>query len=95
MTKEHVVLAYSGGLDTSFCVKYLQEEKGLDVHAVLVQTGGYSDAQLEAVKEKALQLGAVKFEVVDATRDYYDKCLRYLIFGNVLRNQTYPMSVSA
>ena len=95
MTKEHVVLAYSGGLDTSFCVKYLKEEKGLDVHAVLVQTGGYSPEQLEVVRQKAIQLGAIHFEVIDATKDYYDQCLKYLIFGNVLRNQTYPLSVSA
>ncbi len=90
-----VVLAYSGGLDTSFCIKYLTEEKGLEVHAVLVDTGGFSSDELMAVKERAHQLGARSYKLIDALVLYYQKCIKYLIYGNVLRNNTYPLSVSA
>ncbi len=90
-----VVLAYSGGLDTSYCIKYLTEEKNLEVHAVLVDTGGFNAEQIAEVREKALQLGASKFEHINAIERYYRSCIRYLIYGNVLRNNTYPLSVSA
>lgn len=90
-----VVLAYSGGLDTSYCVKYLSKEKGLEVHAVIVDTGGFSSQELGAVEEKAYFLGAKSFTIIRAVQDYYDKCIRYLIYGNILRNNTYPLSVSA
>lgn len=95
MSKEKVVLAYSGGLDTSFCVKYLTEEKNLEVHALTVNTGGFSSAELKEIEEKAYALGATSFECIDAVPTYYQKCIRYLIFGNILRNNTYPLSVSA
>lgn len=95
MNKPKVVLAYSGGLDTSFCIKYLSTEKGMAVHALTVNTGGFDEAELAEMAERAAHLGAVSFEVVDAVPDYYDQCLRYLVYGNVLRNQTYPLSVSA
>ena len=90
-----VVLAYSGGLDTSYCVKYLSKEKGLEVHCVIVDTGGFSSQELAAVEEKAYFLGAKSFTIIRAVKDYYDKCIRYLIYGNILRNNTYPLSVSA
>lgn len=90
-----VVLAYSGGLDTSYCVKYLSEEKGLEVYAITVNTGGFSEQQIEDIKTRALSLGVKEFVAKDVTRDYYDRCLKYLIFGNVLKNNTYPLSVSA
>ncbi len=90
-----VVLAYSGGLDTSYCVKYLSKEKGLDVHAVLVDTGGFSTTELQNIKDRAFALGAQSFEAINALPAYYQQCVRYLIFGNVLRNNTYPLSVSA
>lgn len=93
--KEKVVLAYSGGLDTSYCVKYLSEELGLEVYTALADTGGFSKAELEAVEEKAYALGAKKHVTIDVTRDYYEKCIRYMVFGNVLRNRTYPVSVSS
>ena len=92
---EKVVLAYSGGLDTSYCVKYLSEEKGLEVHAVIVDTGGFSNEELKTVEEKAYFLGAKSFTIIRAVEDYYDRCIRYLIYGNVMRNNTYPLSVSA
>jgi len=92
---EKVVLAYSGGLDTSFCVKYLIHEKNLEVHAALVNTGGFGIEELKDIESRALKMGAASFTVLDATHDFYDKCLRYLIYGNVLRNNTYPLSVSA
>ena len=95
MTTSKVVLAYSGGLDTSFCIKYLTIEKGLEVHALTVNTGGFSDEELASIEARARQLGAASFEAVDAVPNYYDKCLRYLVYGNVLRNNTYPLSVSA
>ncbi len=89
-----ITLAYSGGLDTSFCIKYLTGQ-GHEVHAVTVNTGGFTPADLEAMEAKAFTLGAVSFHCMDAVRDYYEQCIRYLVFGNVLRNQTYPLSVSA
>ncbi len=90
-----VVLAYSGGLDTSFCIKYLTQEKGMEVHALTVNTGGFDEKELAAMEEKAFKLGASSFKAIDALPDYYEQCIRYLIFGNVLRNNTYPLSVSA
>jgi argininosuccinate synthase len=95
MNQRKVVLAYSGGLDTSFCIKYLSAEKGLEVHALTVDTGGFSPEELEQMSQRASQLGAASFQAVDAVPSYYDQCLRYLIYGNVLRNGTYPLSVSA
>ncbi len=90
-----VVLAYSGGLDTSFCIKHLSLEKGYEVHALTVNTGGFSPEELKALEQKALDLGAASYRAVDALPAYYQQCIRYLIFGNVLRNNTYPLSVSA
>ena len=90
-----IVLAYSGGLDTSFCIKYLTEEKNYEVHAVSVDTGGFDETERQAIAEKALQLGAKSYQCIDAKHKYYQECIRYLIYGNVLRNNTYPLSVSA
>lgn len=92
---EKVVLAYSGGLDTSYCVKYLSEELGLEVYTALANTGGFSEAELKAVESKAYHLGAKKHVNLDVTAEYYEKCIRYMVFGNVLRNKTYPVSVSS
>ncbi|MBO7231984.1 MAG: argininosuccinate synthase [Bacteroidales bacterium] len=93
--KEKVVLAYSGGLDTSFCVKYLSEEKGYEVYTALANTGGFSDEELKTIEEKAYQLGAVKHVALDITGDYYEKSIKYMVYGNILRNGTYPISVSS
>ena len=90
-----VVLAYSGGLDTSFCVKYLSEEKGYDVYTAIANTGGFSKAELAAVEQRALELGAVKHASLDIEQEYYEKSIRYMVFGDVLRNGTYPISVSS
>ncbi|AHW59832.1 argininosuccinate synthase [Draconibacterium orientale] len=90
-----LVLAFSGGLDTSFCVKYLKEEKGYDVYTAIANTGGFSDEELKAIEERALALGAVEHITLDVTNEYYEKCIRYMVFGNVLRNNTYPISVSS
>lgn len=90
-----VVLAYSGGLDTSYCVKYLTEEKKLDVYAITVNTGGFSDEQLQAIEIRSKELGVKHFIVKDVVQEYYEQCIKYLIFGNVLKNNTYPLSVSA
>ncbi len=95
MAQKLVVLAFSGGLDTSFCVKYLKEEKGLRVHSVIVNTGGFSDEELDAIERRAYMLGVEKHIVIDETSNYYRQCLKYLVFGNVLKNGTYPLSVSA
>ncbi|MBR6831705.1 MAG: argininosuccinate synthase [Tidjanibacter sp.] len=92
---EKVVLAYSGGLDTSFCVKYLQEELHLEVYTALANTGGFSQEELDTVEKKAYALGAKKHVTLDITEEYYDKCIKYMVFGNVLRNKTYPISVSS
>ncbi len=93
--KEKVVLAFSGGLDTSFCVKYLSEEKGFDVYTAIDNTGVFSEEDLKKIEEKAYQLGAVKHVTLDITREFYDKGIKYMVFGNVLRNGTYPISVSS
>jgi argininosuccinate synthase len=90
-----IVLGFSGGLDTSYCVKYLTEEKGFEVHSVIVNTGGFTDEELEAVEAHAYKLGVKTHTTVDAVRSYYERIIRYLVFGNVLKNNTYPLSVSA
>lgn len=90
-----VVLAYSGGLDTSFCVKYLTIEQDCEIHAVTVNTGGFTKAELAIMEEKAYALGAKSFAVVDAIQEYYDECIKYMVFGNILRGGVYPLSVSA
>lgn len=90
-----LVLAFSGGLDTSFCVKYLKEEKGFEVYTAIANTGGFSDEELKAIEARAYKLGAVKHVTLDVTNEYYEKCIRYMVFGNVLRNNTYPISVSS
>ncbi len=93
--EDKVVLAFSGGLDTSFCTVYLSQERELEVHAVLVDTGGFSTADITAIRARALEMGASSFTCLDVVPAYYEKCLKYLIFGNVLKNNTYPLSVSA
>jgi argininosuccinate synthase len=90
-----LVLAFSGGLDTSFCVKYLKEEKGFEVYTAIANTGGFSEAELKKIKEKAYRLGAKEHVTLDVTGEYYEKCIRYMVYGNVLRNNTYPISVSS
>jgi len=90
-----VVLAYSGGLDTTYCAIYLKKIMGLEVHAFTVNTGGFSKEELESIEKRAKTLGVASFKSVDVTEDYYHSCIRFLIFGNVLKNATYPLSVSA
>lgn len=90
-----VVLGFSGGLDTSYCVKYLTEEKGYEVYSIIVDTGGFTKEELQQIEKKAYQLGVKAHKTVDATRSYYDQVIKYLVFGNVLKNNTYPLSVSA
>ena len=94
MSKPKIVLAYSGGLDTSYCVLYLQEE-GFEVHAVHVNTGGFTDEEVSELEKRALSMGAQSFKSINNEEDYYAKCLRYLLYGNILRNNTYPLSVSS
>ena len=93
--KEKVVLAFSGGLDTSYCAKYLSEEKGLEVYSAIVNTGGFSESELKEIEAKAFKLGVSSHKALDVTSEYYQKCIKYLIFGNVLKNNTYPLSVSS
>ncbi len=93
--KEKVVLAYSGGLDTSFCVKYLTNEKGLEVHSIIANTGGFNNNDLQLIEKRAYELGVASHKAVDITEEYYQKCIKYMVFGNVLRNNTYPLSVSS
>ncbi len=90
-----LILAYSGGLDTSYCAKYLSKEKEFEVHAVSVNTGGFSSEEIKTIEEKALQLGATSYTSIDAVQTFYKKVVKYLIFGNILKNNTYPLSVSA
>ncbi len=90
-----VVLAFSGGLDTSYCAKYLSVEKGLEVYTAIGNTGGFSDEELKKIEENAYKLGSKKHVNLDVTQEYYNKSIRYMIYGNVLRNGTYPISVSS
>jgi len=90
-----LVLAFSGGLDTSFCVKYLKEEKGFEVYTAIANTGGFSEKELKVIEDRAYRLGAKKHVTIDVTNEYYEKCIRYMVFGNILRNNTYPISVSS
>lgn len=89
-----VVLAFSGGLDTSFCVPYLKE-KGMEVHTITVNTGGFTEEEVKRIEERALRLGASSHTTIDAVQTYYNKGIKYLIFGNILKNSTYPLSVSS
>ncbi len=90
-----VVLAYSGGLDTTFCAIWLQKIKNLEIHALTVNTGGFSEEEVNKMETRARKLGVAEFRCVDVTQEYYQSCIKYLLFGNVLKNGTYPLSVSA
>ena len=90
-----VVLGFSGGLDTTFCVKYLTQDKDYDVHSIIVNTGGFTQEELTNIEAHAYQLGVKTHTTIDAVKGYYDRIIKYLVFGNVLKNNTYPLSVSA
>jgi argininosuccinate synthase len=90
-----VVLGFSGGLDTTYCVKYLGEDKGYEVHSIIVNTGGFSDEELKKIEAHAYALGVKTHTTINAVKGYYDRIIRYLVYGNVLKNNTYPLSVSA
>ncbi|MEY3351567.1 MAG: argininosuccinate synthase [Bacteroidota bacterium] len=90
-----IVLGFSGGLDTTFCAKYLSEDKGFEVHSIIVDTGGFSKEELTRIEAHARSLGVASHTTIHAVEGYYDSIIRYLIFGNVLKNNTYPLSVSA
>ena len=90
-----VVLGFSGGLDTSYCVKFLTEENSYEVHSITVNTGGFTDEELKNIEAHAYKLGVVSHTTVNAVKTYYDRIIKYLVFGNVLKNNTYPLSVSA
>ena len=93
--KKKVVLAFSGGLDTSFCVKYLSEELGYQVYTAIANTGGFSKEELAAIEKRAYDLGAVEHATLDITQEYYEQSIKYMVYGNILRNGTYPISVSS
>jgi len=95
MKKGKVLLAFSGGLDTSYCVKYLMNEKQLEVHTAVVNTGGFSERELNEIELKALDLGSSSHAALEETNAFYEEIVRFLIYGNVLKNNTYPLSVSA
>jgi argininosuccinate synthase len=90
-----IVLGFSGGLDTTFCVKHLSEDKGFEVHSIIVNTGGFSEEELKKIEVHAYALGVASHTTVHAVESYYNSIIKYLIFGNVLKNNTYPLSVSA
>lgn len=90
-----VVLAFSGGLDTSYCAIYLSQDRGYEVHTITINTGGFSATEISEIEKRALSLGVASHKTVDETKNYYDKVIKFLVFGNVLKNGTYPLSVSA
>ncbi|RPG65512.1 MAG: argininosuccinate synthase [Flavobacteriaceae bacterium TMED42] len=94
MKHKKLVLAYSGGLDTSYCLMKLSQE-GYEVHAISINTGGFDKSEIGEMKTKALQMGAHTYQSINALDSFYNKVVKYLIFGNVLKNNTYPLSVSA
>ncbi len=93
--KKKVLLAFSGGLDTTYCAIYLAKEKGLEVHSAIVNTGGFTPTELKKIESHAYALGVKKHYTLDETSSYYKECVRFLIYGNVLRGGVYPLSVSA
>ena len=95
MSDKKIVLGFSGGLDTTYCVKYLTEEKGYEVHSIIVNTGGFTNDELKKIEAHAYKLGVKTHTAIDAVKGYYDRIIKYLIFGNCLKNNTYPLSVSA
>lgn len=95
MEKKKVVLAFSGGLDTSYCAIYLAKEMGLEVYAALANTGGFSAEELKKIEKRAYALGVKSYVALDVAHDYYETAIKYMIFGNVLKNATYPISVSS
>jgi len=95
MENQKVLLAFSGGLDTTFCAIYLSKEKEMDVHSAIVNTGGFQQDELDQIATHAKKLDILTHTVLDVTADYYNSCIRYMIFGNALRNRSYPLSVSS
>jgi argininosuccinate synthase len=93
--RKKVVLAFSGGLDTTYCAIYLYKICDFEVHAITVNTGGFSKDEEAVIEQHAKKLGVASYTCVDVTKDYYDSCIKYLVFGNILKNATYPLSVSA
>lgn len=93
--KKKVVLAFSGGLDTTYCAKYLSEDLGYELHTAIVNTGGFSAEELKDIEKKAYELGVTSHATLDLIDKYYEECVRFMVYGNILRNNTYPLSVSA
>jgi argininosuccinate synthase len=93
--KKKVVLEFSGGLDTSYCAMYLSKDMGYEVYTALANTGGFTEEECEAIEKRAYKLGAVKHVTLNIEQEYYEKSIKYMVFGNVLRNGTYPISVSS
>ena len=93
--KKRAVLAFSGGLDTTYCALHMALDHGYEVHTVTVNTGGFDTTALQDIEQHALKLGAARHVSLDRTGEFYRRCVRYLIFGNVLRGNAYPLSVSA
>ena len=95
MANKKIVLGFSGGLDTTYCAKYLSDEKGYEIHSVIVNTGGFSEDELKKIEAHAYKLGVKSHTTVDAVKGYYERIIKFLVFGNCLKNNTYPLSVSA
>jgi argininosuccinate synthase len=95
MSNKKIVLGFSGGLDTTYCAKYLSDEKGYEIHSVIVNTGGFSEEELKKIEAHAYKLGVKSHTAVDAVKGYYERIIKFLVFGNCLKNNTYPLSVSA
>lgn len=94
MTKK-ALIAFSGGLDTSYCTLYMHKKLGYEVHTLTVNTGGFSKEESDEIEKHAYNLGTSSHQMLDVTRQFWDECLCFLLYGNVLKNNTYPLSVSA
>ena len=90
-----VLLAFSGGLDTTYCAVYLSRVLGYKVHLLTINTGGFSASEIEALQQRSTALGAASFHCADLNEVFYQSCIRFLVYGNILKNGTYPLSVSA
>jgi argininosuccinate synthase len=87
MSKKKLVLAYSGGLDTTYCAVFLSKVQDYEVHAVTVNTGAFNEEEVAQLEQRALACGVTSYVCLDVRKEYYEDCIKYLVFGNVLKKR--------